>query len=107
MTLNTALDFRGEVQPQLSGRQERTGGEWMQPGCNQAPAYRTGEAPSDSVRAVEGQADSQPGKASTPKTLQLHRSDACCERVGVGERREAPPGFEPGVADLQSARAVA
>jgi hypothetical protein len=38
-----------------------------------------------------------------PQTLKLQADDSGCERLRTGEEEKAPPGFEPGMADLQSA----
>src|SRR5262245_16711293 len=70
------------------------------------PAYRTGEGSCDSLIVSEGKPTSRGRRAGAPETLRLHGLEADCQPVRAGQKREAPPGFEPGMADLQSAAPI-
>ncbi len=67
------------------------------------PAYLRHEVPCDSVRGAEtDRGDSVP--AGNPlQTVKTTGDEAGCDRVRRDEGEKAPPGFEPGMADLQSA----
>jgi integrase len=66
-------------------------------------AYRTGEVSCPSVRAAEATAGRPDARAGSPQVLKLQGPEKGCEDLRAAEGEEAPPGFEPGMADLQSA----
>lgn len=80
-----------------------TGDSATTQGGSLPPAYRRREVRSDSVRADERGTSVEDDAGRAPQVLKLQGVDSGCGRVRVGEREKAPPGFEPGVADLQSA----
>ena len=67
------------------------------------PAYLRREVPCDSVRASERKEPKSSADGKTSPPLEMRGVEFKRERLSGGERQEAPPGFEPGMADLQSA----
>ena len=67
------------------------------------PACGTGDIPCDSVTTPETAEGVGSAKNGKPQILKLKRDDSDCDPLIGVERKEAPPGFEPGMADLQSA----
>jgi integrase len=67
------------------------------------PLTQTSDSKRESVIAPESEAGADGKRPAGRKSLKPHTLE--CERgqVRAGENEEAPPGFEPGMADLQSA----
>jgi integrase/recombinase XerC len=55
------------------------------------------------LRLVEAPTDGEGRGTTNRNCLSPQGVEAVCDRVRAVERREAPPGFEPGITDLQSA----
>src|SRR5262249_44214455 len=63
------------------------------------PAYRSGEASCPSVRPDETHTAADTPDDDRSQVLKIAGNEADCDRLRGGEGKEAPPGFEPGMAD--------
>jgi integrase len=59
--------------------------------------------PAPSVRTPERTGAGGEPEADCRNPLNVRKDESACERLRTAEQDEAPPGFEPGMADLQTA----
>jgi hypothetical protein len=76
------------------------------PGTDPAPRPRldqTGDVSCGSVTTIETKPPEGPAREGGQKSLKIKAFASDCEPLTTADKGEAPPGFEPGMADLQSA----
>ena len=80
-----------------TGTLGREPAESLRPACAGSDAACGSVRPGDSPGGKGGEAGSE------SQILMLQGFDSCCDPMRPDDGKEAPPGFEPGMADLQSA----